>query len=70
MNGVSAFQRTIDKIVEDEGLSQTFPYVDNVTVCGTDQADHDAQVGKWLAASTISLSITRRVFYQLVQSLY
>ena len=49
-NGVSAFQRTIDKIVEDEGLTQTFPYVDNVTICGIDQADHDEQVQKWLQA--------------------
>ena len=47
-NGVPAFQRTIDKIVEDEGLSQTFPYVDNVTVCGMNQEDHDIQVEKWL----------------------
>ena len=36
-----AFQRTMDKII-DEGLSQTFAYVD-VTVCGIDQEDHDRQ---------------------------
>ena len=49
-NGVPAFMRTIDKIVEDEGLSQTFPYVDNITICGIDQEDHDAQKDKWLQA--------------------
>ena len=49
-NGVPAFQRCIDKIVEDEGLKQTFPYVDNVTICGIDQADHDREKEKWLRA--------------------
>ena len=49
-NGVPAFMRTIDKIVEDEGLTQTFPFVDNITICGVDQADHDAQKEKWLQA--------------------
>ena len=33
-NGVSKFQRNIDMVVQMEGLSATFPYLDNVTVCG------------------------------------
>ena len=33
-NGVSAFQRTIDKVIKVEQLSDTFAYVDNVTICG------------------------------------
>ena len=33
-NGVSAFQRTIDKVIEVEKLHDTFAFVDNVTVCG------------------------------------
>ena len=33
-NGVSSFQRTIDKVVRAENLTDTFSYVDNVTVCG------------------------------------
>ena len=33
-NGVSGFQRTIDKVIKAEELSDTFAYVDNVTVCG------------------------------------
>ena len=32
-NGVSGFQRTIDKAVRDQELQDTFSYVDNVTVC-------------------------------------
>ena len=33
-NGVSAFQRTINKIIEEENLLQTFAFVDNVTIGG------------------------------------
>ena len=33
-NGVSAFQRTIDKVISVEQLQDTFAFVDNVTVCG------------------------------------
>lgn len=40
-NGVSAFQRCIDDIVEREKLTDTFVYVDNVTICGKDQQEHD-----------------------------
>ncbi|KAI5721544.1 hypothetical protein M8J77_022092 [Diaphorina citri] len=32
-NGVASFQRTIDRIVEDEKLIGTYPYLDDVTVC-------------------------------------
>ena len=40
-NGVSAFQRSIDKFIEDENLKDVFAYVDNVTVCGKTQEEHD-----------------------------
>ncbi|GFT30829.1 putative retrovirus-related pol polyprotein from transposon opus [Trichonephila clavipes] len=36
-NGVACFQRVIDKIIEDEGLTLTYPFIDDVTVCGKDQ---------------------------------
>ena len=45
-NGVSCFQRTVDKVIQDETLRDTFAYVDNITVCGKTQADHDANVAK------------------------
>lgn len=48
-NGVSVFQRAIDKIVEDEGLKDTFPYLDNITVAGKTQEEHDDNVKKFLA---------------------
>ena len=43
-NGVSAFQRTIDKVIETEQLQDTFAFVDNVTVCGTTQEELEANV--------------------------
>ena len=36
-NGVPAFQREMDKMVEIEGLKDTFPYLDNITVAGRTQ---------------------------------
>ena len=47
-NGVASFQRIMDQIVDAENLSGTFPYMDNVTIGGVDQADHDANVKRFL----------------------
>lgn len=49
-NGVACFQRVIDKIIQDEGLEGTFPYIDNITVCGDDQVEHDTNLKKLLAS--------------------
>ena len=43
-NGVSAFQRSIDKVIQLEGLADSFAFVDNVTVCGRTQEEHDRNV--------------------------
>ena len=51
-NGVACFQRTINEIIRSEGLSGTFAYVDNITVCGNDQADHDQNLKKFLSVAT------------------
>ncbi|GFU65989.1 retrovirus-related Pol polyprotein from transposon opus [Trichonephila clavipes] len=40
-NGVACFQRVIDKIIEDEELTLTYPFIDDVTVCGKDKKEHD-----------------------------
>ena len=40
-NGVSAFQRSIDNIVDKEKFSDTFVSVDNVTICGKTEKEHD-----------------------------
>ena len=50
-NGVAIFQRTMDKFVEDESLKDTFSYLDNITVAGRDQKEHDANVRKFHEAA-------------------
>ena len=40
-NGVSAFQRSINNIVDKEISSDTFVFVDNFTICGKTQKEHD-----------------------------
>ena len=47
-NGVAAFQRKMDGIVEEENLEGTFPYLDNVLIGGDNQEDHDLKVNKFL----------------------
>ena len=46
-NAVAAFQRAVDKLVKDENLKDTFPYLDNITVAGSTQAEHDNNVQKF-----------------------
>ena len=48
-NGVPAFQRTMDAIVDSDSLADTYPYLDNVTV-GHTQVEHDANVQRLLDA--------------------
>ncbi|KAL1454481.1 hypothetical protein WDU94_010725 [Cyamophila willieti] len=48
-NGVACFQRTVDRIVENEKLEGTYPYLDDVTVCGRDQNEHDENLKKFLS---------------------
>ena len=49
-NGVASFQRVIDDIVEKEGLEDTFVYIDNVTVCGHSQEEHDENLKRFMDA--------------------
>ncbi|GFV64256.1 putative retrovirus-related pol polyprotein from transposon opus, partial [Trichonephila clavipes] len=50
-NGVASFQRVIDKIIEDEGLTLTYPFIDDVTVCGKDQKEHDDNLEKLMTVA-------------------
>ena len=47
-NGNSAFQRTMDYIIKKHNLKGTEAYIDNVTVCGDTQEQHDENVTRWL----------------------
>ena len=52
INGVACFQREMMKFVEQNNLNAVFPYLDNITICGKDQQEHDANLKKFLAAAT------------------
>ena len=47
-NGVAVFQRLMDNIIKEEKLKDTFPYLDDITVAGVNQADHDKNVEAFL----------------------
>ena len=50
-NGVACFQRIMDSIIKEEGLSVTYSYLDDVTICGRDQKEHDANLQRFLEAA-------------------
>ena len=47
-NGVAVFQRLMDKIIKEEELKDTFPYLDDITVAGRTQEEHDSNVKAFL----------------------
>ncbi|GFV79415.1 retrovirus-related Pol polyprotein from transposon opus [Trichonephila clavipes] len=51
INGVACFQRVIDKIIEDEGFTLTCAFIDDVTVCGKDQKEHDDNLEKFMTVA-------------------
>ena len=46
-NAVSAFQRIMTDIIEEEGLIDTFVYLDDITIGGMDQEQHDRNVQRF-----------------------
>ena len=50
-NGVASFQRIISDLIEKENIHGVFAYVDNVTVCGKDQTEHDNNLKLFLKAA-------------------
>ena len=58
-NGVAVFQREMDKLVAEENLSGTFPYVDNITVAGRNQEEHDKNVQKLIHHRNLTLNETQ-----------
>ncbi|XP_064115027.1 uncharacterized protein LOC135221134 [Macrobrachium nipponense] len=47
-NEVAVFQRTMDKLVKEENLQGAFPYLDNITIAGHTQEQHDQNVQHFL----------------------
>ena len=50
-NGVACFQRIIDSFIDQEKLTGTFAYLDNVTLCGSTQQEHDATLDRFLSVA-------------------
>ena len=50
-NGVACFQREMIKFVEDNHLKVAFPYIDNITIDGKDQDDHDTNLNLFQEAA-------------------
>ncbi|XP_059059911.1 uncharacterized protein LOC131853113 [Achroia grisella] len=48
-NEVSAFQRTMQFFISNENLTDTYVYLDDVTVYGKDKLTHDANLAKFMA---------------------
>ena len=62
-NRASAFQRSIDNIVDKEKLSDTFVFVDNVTICGKTQKEHDYNLQRFF--DVVKMRI--KVLFQLIR---
>ena len=59
INWVTSFQRVMDEIISKEKLKSTYAYIDNVTVCGYNQADHD--LNQFMAAvKKYNLTLNRK----------
>ena len=50
-NGVACFQREMVKFVDEDDLQATFPYLDNVTICGKDQGEQNVNLEQFLVAA-------------------
>ena len=50
-NGVACFQREMMKFVQKNNLKAVFPYLDNITICGKDQTDHDTNLNLFMDAA-------------------
>ena len=46
-DGVSAFVRVLNEIIEIEGLKDTYAYLDDITVCGKIQVEHDLNLQRF-----------------------
>lgn len=50
-NGVASFQRTDDWLIRKLNLSGTYAYLDDITVCGSTQQEHDMDLERFLRAA-------------------
>ncbi|XP_054259818.1 uncharacterized protein LOC128984513 [Macrosteles quadrilineatus] len=57
-NGVACFQKTMDQIIRKEKLNGVYAYLDDLTVCGKDQKDHDENLRTFLDATLAFYNVT------------
>ncbi|XP_069990683.1 uncharacterized protein [Penaeus vannamei] len=50
-SGVACFQRIMDSLIKEEGLAGTYAYLDDATICGMTQQEHDDNLNKFLEAA-------------------
>ena len=50
-NGVACFQRIMDDFIKRHELVGVYAYLDDITVCGKDQTEHDANLEKFFEAA-------------------
>ena len=50
-NGAACFQRKTNDITAENELEHTFAYLDNVTICGMTQEEHDQNLAKFREAA-------------------
>ena len=56
-NGVACLQRAMDNIIEEEKFQATFPYLDNITICGKDQNEHNVNIKHFLEAASLYIRL-------------
>ena len=50
-NCVACFQRTMIQLIKEEKLNGVFPYLDNITICGSTIKDHDNNLQAFFEAA-------------------
>ena len=51
MNGSAVFQRKVDTLAVDHELDDTFPFVNNITICRRDDDKHDENLKLFMEAA-------------------
>ena len=54
-NAVVVFQRKTDELIIENSLKNTYAYLDNITIAGITQAEHDSNLKKFYEAATCHL---------------
>ena len=51
-NAVACFQRLMDNLIRDNNLKGTYAYLDNITICGETQEEHDRNLKAFRSGKT------------------